>query len=156
MVTITVQQLSQMVGQSLGSSDWFLIDQQRVDKFAEATSDTQFIHVNEELAKQTPFGGTIAHGFLTLSLFPVLFEQSNCPQLDGVLMGLNYGGNRVRFLSPIRVGKRIRGHFRLIELSEKRPHEWLQSIEFTVEVEGEDKPALIAEWMGMLYTQSGA
>ena len=124
-----------------------LVDQEMINKFADATGDHQFIHIDEEKAKLTPFGGTIAHGFLTLSLFPMLMAKSDCPRPAGVKMGVNYGGNKVRFLAPVRSGKRVRGHFKLLELDEKRPGQWQQTLEFTVEIEGEEKPALMAEWI---------
>ena len=99
----------------------------------------------------TPFGGTIAHGFLTLSLIPMLRAKSDCPRPDGVKMGVNYGGNKVRFLAPVRSGKRVRGHFKLLALEEKRPGQWQETMETTIEIEGEDKPALIAEWMSQFF-----
>ncbi|MFN3473710.1 MAG: MaoC family dehydratase [Blastomonas sp.] len=151
MSAISAQEMQGMVGQTLGTSEWLLVDQEMINKFADATGDHQFIHVNEEMAKMTPFGGTIAHGFLTLSLFPVLMAKSDCPRVDGVKMGVNYGGNKVRFLAPVRSGKRVRGHFKLLELDEKRPGQWQQTLEFTVEIEGEDKPAVIAEWISQFF-----
>jgi acyl dehydratase len=151
MATITAQDMQAKVGESLGTSEWLLVDQEMINKFADATGDHQFIHINEEMAKMTPFGGTIAHGFLTLSLFPVLMAQSDCPRVEGVKMGVNYGGNKVRFLTPVRSGKRVRGHFKLLELEEKRPGQWQQTLEFSVEIEGEDKPALIAEWISQFF-----
>jgi acyl dehydratase len=95
--------------------------------------------------------GTIAHGFLTLSLFPVMSAKSDTPRVEGVKMGVNYGGNKTRFLAPVRSGKRVRGHFKLLELVEKRPGQWQQTLEFTVEIEGEDKPALQAEWISQFF-----
>lgn len=151
MATITAQDMQAKVGETLGTSEWLLVDQEMINKFADATGDHQFIHINEEMAKMTPFGGTIAHGFLTLSLFPVLMAQSDCPRVEGVKMGVNYGGNKVRFLTPVRSGKRVRGHFKLLELEEKRPGQWQQTLEFSVEIEGEDKPALIAEWISQFF-----
>lgn len=151
MSAISAQEMQGMVGQTLGTSEWLLVDQEMINKFADATGDHQFIHVNEEMAKMTPFGGTIAHGFLTLSLFPVLMAKSDCPRVEGVKMGVNYGGNKVRFLAPVRSGKRVRGHFKLLELDEKRPGQWQQTLEFTVEIEGEDKPAVIAEWISQFF-----
>ncbi|WP_031318147.1 MaoC/PaaZ C-terminal domain-containing protein [Blastomonas sp. CACIA14H2] len=151
MSAISPQEMKGMVGQNLGSSEWLLVDQDMINKFADATGDHQFIHVNEEMAKMTPFGGTIAHGFLTLSLFPVLMAKSDCPRVEGVKMGVNYGGNKVRFLAPVRSGKRVRGHFKLLELEEKRPGQWQQTLEFTVEIEGEDKPAVMAEWISQFF-----
>jgi acyl dehydratase len=110
--------MSQKVGQPLGTSEWVEISQDRINQFAEATGDHQFIHVNEEMAKMTPFGGTIAHGFLTLSMIPYLSQNSDLPRPDGVKMGINYGGNKTRFINPVRSGKRIRGHWKLIEMAE--------------------------------------
>lgn len=151
MASITPQDMAAKAGETLGTSEWVLVDQEMINKFADATGDHQFIHVNEEMAKMTPFGGTIAHGFLTLSLFPMLMAKSDCPRVEGVKMGVNYGGNKVRFLAPVRSGKRVRGHFKLLELEEKRPGQWQQTLEFSVEIEGEDKPALIAEWISQFF-----
>ncbi len=151
MKAISAQEMQGMVGQTLGTSEWLLVDQDMINKFADATGDHQFIHVNDEMAKMTPFGGTIAHGFLTLSLFPVLMAKSDCPHVEGVKMGVNYGGNKVRFLAPVRSGKRVRGHFKLLELDEKRPGQWQQTLEFSVEIEGEDKPAVLAEWISQFF-----
>jgi acyl dehydratase len=151
MTSITPAAMKERVGQTLGASEWLTVDQEMINKFADATGDHQFIHVNEEMAKMTPFGGTIAHGFLTLSLFPVLMAKSDCPRVEGVKMGVNYGGNKVRFLTPVRAGKQVRGHFKLLELEEKRPGQWQQTLEFSVEIEGEDKPALIAEWISQFF-----
>lgn len=151
MSSITPQEMKSKVGETLGSSEWLLVDQDMINKFADATGDHQFIHINEEAAKMTPFGGTIAHGFLTLSLFPVLMAKSDCPKVEGVKMGVNYGGNKTRFLAPVRSGKRVRGHFKLLELEEKRPGQWQQVLEYTVEIEGEDKPALMAEWITQFF-----
>lgn len=151
MGAIPPQEMQKLVGQTLGSSEWVLVDQEMINKFADATGDHQFIHIDEEKAKLTPFGGTIAHGFLTLSLFPLLMAKSDCQRPEGVKMGVNYGGNKVRFLAPVRSGKRVRGHFKLLELEEKRPGQWQQTLEFSVEIEGEDKPALIAEWISQFF-----
>jgi acyl dehydratase len=147
----TLPALATRVGEVIGTSEWLLVDQDMVNKFADATGDHQFIHVNEEMAKMTPFGGTIAHGFLTLSLMPVLMAKSDCPKIDDVKMGVNYGGNKTRFLAPVRVGKRVRAHFKLLELVEKRPGQWQKTLEFTIEIEGEDKPALMAEWITQIF-----
>ena len=150
MSTITVQERAQQIGQEV-VSDWVEVSQEMIDKFADATGDHQFIHVNPEMAKLTPFGGTIAHGFLTLSLMPLLASKAEQPQIEGIRMAVNYGGNKVRFLTPVRSGKRVRGRFKLIEFSEKRPGQWQQVNEFTVEIEGEDKPAMVAEWISQIF-----
>ena len=151
MPVVSKEELFGMVGQNVGTSDWMLIDQDRVNKFAEATGDFQFIHVDPERAKLTPFGGPIAHGFLSLSLLPVLTAQADLPRLDGIKMGVNYGGNKTRFIAPVKVGKRVRGHFKMLEIEEKRPGQFQQTMEFTLEIEGEDKPALMAEWITQFF-----
>jgi acyl dehydratase len=148
---MTPQELKAKEGQSLGTSEWVVMSQERINQFAEATGDHQFIHVNEEAAKMTPFGGTIAHGFLTLSMIPYLSANSDLPKVEGVKMGVNYGGNKTRFISPVRSGKRIRGHWKLLALEEKRPGQWQQTHEITIEIEGEDKPALITEWIMQFF-----
>ena len=148
---MTPQEMQAKVGEVIGVSDWFEVSQDRINKFAEATGDFQFIHIDEEKAKMTPFGGTIAHGFLTLSLLPVLGAMTDGARIDGVKMGVNYGGNKTRFISPVRAGKRVRAHTKLVELVEKRPGTWQQTNEITIEIEGEDKPALITEWITMLF-----
>jgi acyl dehydratase len=148
---MTPQELSEKVGQQVGTSDWVEISQERIDRFAAATDDFQFIHVDPAKAAMTPFGGTIAHGFLTLSLIPLLREKSDVPRPDGVKMAVNYGGNKVRFLTPVRSGKRVRAHFKLLNLTEKRAGQWQETMETTLEIEGEDKPALIAEWISQFF-----
>ncbi|PZP13231.1 MAG: nodulation protein NodN [Sphingomonas hengshuiensis] len=149
--TITIQEMASRVG-SEQVSDWVEVSQEMIDKFADATGDHQFIHVNPQMAAMTPFGGTIAHGFLTLSLMPLLSSKiADAPKIEGVKMGVNYGGNKVRFIQPVRSGKRVRGRFKLMELVEKRPGQWQQSNELTVEIEGEEKPAMIAEWITQIF-----
>lgn len=148
---MTPQELQAKVGQNIGVSDWFEVSQDRINKFAEATGDFQFIHIDEEKAKLTPFGGTIAHGFLTLSLIPVLSAMTEGARVSNVKMGVNYGGNKTRFISPVRAGKRVRAHVKLLDLTEKRPGQWQQTNEYTIEIEGEDKPALIAEWVMQFF-----
>ncbi|MCP3731891.1 MaoC family dehydratase [Sphingomonas sp. MG17] len=132
-------------------SDWVEVTQDMIDKFAEATGDHQFIHVDPVAAAATPFGGTIAHGFLMLSLMPLLRSKIDIPSIEGAKMGVNYGGNKVRFITPVRSGKRVRGRFKTLELAEKRSGQWQQTVEFTVEIEGEAKPALIAEWISQIF-----
>lgn len=133
-------------------SDWVEVTQEMIDKFADATGDHQFIHVDPERAALTPFGGTIAHGFLTLSLMPLLASRvPDAPQLAGARMGVNYGGNRTRFITPVRSGSRVRGRFKLLEFDEKRPGQFQQVNEFTVEIEGQPKPALTAEWIAQVF-----
>ncbi|MCB2088059.1 MAG: MaoC family dehydratase [Sphingomonadaceae bacterium] len=145
------QELASKAGEIIGTSEWVEISQDRINKFADATGDHQFIHVDAEKAAQTPFGGTIAHGFLTLSMLPHLGENSDAPKIDGIKIAVNYGGNKTRFISPVRSGKRIRSIVKLLEMIEKRPGQWQQTNEITIEIEGEDKPALICEWMTLYF-----
>lgn len=133
-------------------SDWIEVSQDMIDKFADATGDHQFIHVDREKAKLTPFGTTIAHGFLTLSLLPQMaMKNPDAPRLDGVKMGVNYGGNKVRFLAPVPSGSRVRGRSKITEFEEKRPGQFQYTTETTVEIEGSDKPAMIAEWITQVF-----
>jgi acyl dehydratase len=134
--------LQARVGHEIGVSDWLRIEQSRIDRFAEATDDHQWIHVDPARAAAGPFGATIAHGFLTLSLLPPLFESAF--EIADVTMGINYGLNRVRFPSPVRVGSRLRGRFRLLSF-EPLPGGAQLVVEATVELEGSDKPACVAE-----------
>jgi acyl dehydratase len=151
MGVVTKDELLAKVGTVIGTSEWMLVDQEMIDKFADATGDHQFIHVDPEAAKMTPFGQTIAHGFLTLSLMPVLSAKADLPRLEGIKMGVNYGCDKLRFLAPVKSGKRVRAHFKLVALDEKRPGQWQQMQEVSVEIEGEDKPALIAEWISQFF-----
>ena len=124
--------------------------QDRINEFAEATEDRQFIHTDPEAAAQTPFGGTIGHGFLTLSMLSRMAAEGMLVP-DNIKMAVNYGLDRVRFIAPVRSGKRIRGRFRLDSLEEKAPGQLLLRHTVTVEIEGEEKPALTAEWLGLLF-----
>ena len=151
MTGISPHDLASKVGTDIGTSEWITVDQEMINKFADATGDHQFIHIDTEKAKLTPFGTTIAHGFLTLSLFPLMSAKSNLPRVEGVKMGVNYGGNKVRFLTPVKSGSKVRGHFKLLALEEKRAGQWQQTLEFSVEIDGEDKPALIAEWISQFF-----
>ena len=150
MSTISTAEMQDRVGTET-LSDWVEVTQAMIDTFADATGDHQFIHVDPVRAAQTPFGGTIAHGFLTLSLMPLLTSKADMPRVEGAKMGVNYGGNKVRFLTPVPSGSRVRGRFRLLSFDEKRPGQYQQSVEFTVEIEGRDKPALIAEWISQVF-----
>jgi len=138
------------VGQEIGISDWIEVTQDRISAFADATEDHQFIHVDPEAAAGTPFGGTIAHGFLSLSLLSrMAADTMQVP--DDVKMAVNYGLDRVRFLAPVRSGKRVRGRFVLDSVDEKAPGQILLRHTVTVEIEGEDKPALTAQWLGLIF-----
>jgi acyl dehydratase len=147
---VTVQQLAEQVGTER-VSDWVDVTQAMIDQFADATGDHQFIHVDPVRAAQTPFGGTIAHGFLMLSLMPMLSERASPPVIAGARMAVNYGGNKVRFVQPVRSGARVRGRFTLLKLVERQPGIWEQVQQYTLEIEGQDKPALIAEWIALIY-----
>jgi len=139
-----------LVGSEVGVSDWILVDQAKIDAFAEVTGDHQFIHVNPELAKQTPFGTTIAHGYLTLSLCSV-FAYGAMPGIAGARMGVNYGLNKVRFMAPVKSGSRVRGRFTLADVTQRPDGAWQTTSTVTVEIEGETKPALAAEWITLTY-----
>ena len=139
------------VGQPIGTSDWIEVGQDRIDAFADATEDRQFIHIDPALAAQTPFGGTIAHGFLSLSLLSrMAADVMQVP--DTTRMAVNYGLDRVRFIAPVRAGTRVRGHFTLAAADDKAPGQLLLRHTVTVEIEGKPKPALTAEWLGLIFT----
>ena len=150
MQILTPEQATVLIGTDLGASDWLLVDQSRVDAFAETTEDRQFIHVDPVAAAATPFGGTIAHGFLSLSLLAVLMPEGAIV-LEGIKMGVNYGFERIRFLAPVRTGRRIRARHTLLALEDTGGGRYLLRTEVTVEIEDEEKPALIAEWLTMQY-----
>jgi acyl dehydratase len=139
--------LAAMVGRSFVSR-WLIVDQERIDAFAEVTEDEQFIHVDPERAGATAFGGTVAHGFLTLSLLSAM-AYSALPKIEGAVHGVNYGFDRVRFLHPVRSGSRVRGHFTLQAVTHRSAGEWQLSYEVSVEIEGVQKPALAATWLTM-------
>jgi len=147
---VPVAALSQYVGKELGRSAWLTIDQQRINLFAEATGDFQFIHVDPEKASKTPFGSTIAHGFLTLSLIPKLMEDILVLP-EGMKMIVNYGLDSVRFIQPVKVDSNVRLKVELKEATEKKPGQWLLKILATLEIEGEDKPAYIAEPLTLCF-----
>jgi len=147
----SLDEIRSRIGEEVGVSSWLTVDQPRIDAFADATEDHQFIHVDPEAAAKTPFGGTIAHGFLTLSLLSRMAAEATFVP-EGVKMAVNYGFDRIRFLSPVRSGKRVRGRFTLDSIEEKAPGQWLLRHNVTVEIEGEDKPALTAVWLGLMFT----
>ena len=148
---LTPKQMVEQVGQVIGTSDWLVIDQERIDRFADIIEDHLFIHVDPEQARDTPFGGTIAHGFLTLSLMTAFMARADLPEPADRSYAVNYGSNRVRFLAPVRSGSRVRAQFRLLGFEERKPGEWLDTREITVEIEGGTQPALICEWMMVHY-----
>ena len=146
---IKAAELPDYVGREIGVTDWLAVEQERIDQFADATDDHQYIHVDAERAARTPFGGTIAHGFLTLSLLSALNSRGGGIKLENTVMGINYGLDRVRFVNPVRSGQRIRARFTLAGAEEKSPGRFLLRYAVTVEIEGEEKPALVADWLGM-------
>ena len=140
-----------MVGKEIGVSSWHLVDQARINAYADVIEDHQFIHVDPERArKETAFGTTIAHGFLTMSLLSIMSYEV-MPVIAGTTMGVNYGFDKLRFISPVRSGKRVRGRFVLAEARLRKPNELQSRTNVTVEIEGEDKPALVADWLGLIY-----
>jgi acyl dehydratase len=147
----SLDEIRNRIGEEVGVSSWIIVDQGRIVAFADATEDRQFIHVDRRAAAQTPFGGTVAHGFLTLSLLSRMGAEAML--LPGTLkMAVNYGLDRVRFLAPVKSGSRVRGRFRLDSVEEKAPGQVLMRHTVTVEIEGEDKPALTAEWLGLIIS----
>lgn len=148
---ITLEAYQAMVGKEIGVSSWHMIDQPRIDTYADVTDDHQFIHVDPERAKtETAFGTTIAHGFLTMSMMSVMSYEV-MPAIAGTTMGVNYGFDKLRFISPVRSGKRVRGRFMLAEAKLRKAGELQSRTNVTVEIEGEDKPALVAAWLGLIY-----
>ncbi len=139
-----------LAGTEVGVSRWFEIDQSRIDSFAEVTEDWQFIHVDPAKAVETAFGGTVAHGFLTLSML-VAMAHDGLPDIKGRVMGVNYGFDKIRFVTPVRSGSRIRARFKLVEVTARGANEFMTRSEVVVEIEGANKPALVAEWLGVSY-----
>lgn len=146
----SLAEIRSRIGEDVGVSSWILIDQARILAFAEATEDRQFIHTDPEAASRTPFGGTVAHGFLTLSLLSRMGAEAMLLP-EGMTMAVNYGLERVRFLAPVRAGSRVRGRFTLDSVEEKAPGQILMRHLVTVEIEGETKPALSALWLGLMF-----
>jgi len=151
MPVASLDEMRSIVGQSVGVSDWIEVGQDRISAFADATDDHQFIHVDPAAAAAAGFGGTIAHGFLSLSLLSRMAADVMLVP-DTTRMAVNYGLDRVRFLAPVKSGKRVRGHFTLDGIDEKAPGQLLIRQTVTVEIEGEDKPALTAQWLGLIFT----
>ena len=143
---IKIDEYIALAGNEVGVSRWFVVDQPRIDAFAEITEDRQFIHIDPEAARATPFGGAIAHGFLTLSMLSALAMDA-LPAIEGRVMGVNYGFDKLRFLSPVPAGARVRGRFKLESVTPRSASEYLFRTIVTVEIEGAAKPAIIAEWL---------
>jgi len=148
--TLTLADYEAVVGKEIGVSGWIDVDQARINTFADVTIDPQFIHVDPEAARASPFGGTIAHGFLTLSLLSAMAQES-LPTIQGTRTAVNYGFNNVRFVAPVRSGKRVRGRFVLKALVTRSPGVVQSTLAVTVEIEHEQKPALVAEWLTLAY-----
>jgi acyl dehydratase len=146
----SVDEIRGRIGTEVGVSSWLTIGQDRIDAFAEATEDRQFIHIDPEAAARTPFGGTVAHGFLSLSMLSRMGAEAMLIP-EGLKMAVNYGLDRVRFIAPVRSGQRIRGRFVLDSIEERSPGQLLFRHSVTVEIEGVDKPALTAQWLGLLF-----
>lgn len=145
---IKKDEIEQYIGRESEPTEWFTVTQDQIDQFADCTHDHQFIHVDPEKAKETPFGTTIAHGFLSLSMLSHFSEEFGMA-IEGVYMGINYGFDSVRFLSPVKVNSRIRARAKNLEIVEKNPGQFVTKTEVTIEIEGVDKPALKAVWIGM-------
>jgi acyl dehydratase len=148
---VSLETYQAMVGQEIGVSSWHLVDQGRIDVYADVIEDHQFIHVDPERAKrETSFGATVAHGFLTMSLLSIMSYEV-MPVIEGTTMGVNYGFDKLRFVSPVKSGSRVRGRFKLAEAKLRKPKELQSLTHVTVEIEGEEKPALVADWIGLIY-----
>jgi acyl dehydratase len=143
------EEMLDAIGTRFEPGEWIEVTQDRINTFADCTEDHQFIHVDEEAAKNTPFGGTIAHGFLTLSLLSKMAEGNGIVP-ENIVMGLNYGFDKVRFLAPVRAGKRVRANAQIADITEKDGNRFLIKQAISVEIEGEETPALIAEWLTMV------
>lgn len=147
---VTLAELAKRGGEEVGLSRWFSVDQARIDAFADATDDHQFIHLDAgRAAAETPFGGTVAHGFLTLSLLSAMSYDA-LPPIAGQRHGVNYGFERLRFVTPVRSGSKLRGRFKLVGAQERRPGEWMLRHAATVEIESLDRPALVADWITLV------
>ena len=147
---LSLEDLKEKLGLEVGISRWFTIDQARVDKFADLTEDWQYIHVDPFAAKKTIFNGTIAHGFLTVSLLSAMYYDA-IPMIEGSKLGVNYGFDKLRFLYPVKVGSKVRGRFELSDIREVRPFEISTTWRVEVEIEDFEKPALVAHWIGRQY-----
>lgn len=152
---VDMEALRTLVGSEIGVSDWLVVDQVRINAFADVTEDHQFIHVDAAAAARTPFGGTIAHGFLTLSLLSQMIYQCGV-MVEGATTGVNYGFDRVRFISPVLAASRVRGRFVLKAVATPRTGHVLITYGATVEIEGAAKPALVADWLGLQITGAAA
>ena len=140
------------IDKKLKPGDWFLIEQSRINQFADVTEDHQYIHIDQQRAAESYLGGTIAHGFLVLSLLPKLIEKSLITP-DNIVMGINYGFDKVRFLNPVRPGDKVRVTGEVIDIQDKGDGRYLQKVAVTVEIKGQEKPAIFCEWLNMFVVQ---
>lgn len=145
------EEMVNAAGTKFEPGEWVTLDQERINSFADCTEDHQYIHIDEEAAGKTPFGGTIAHGFLTLSMLVKMMEGVGLMP-ENVVMGINYGFDKIRFLAPVRAGKRVRAHAEVIGVEQKDDNRFLVRQAVSVEIEGEETPALVAEWLSMVVT----
>ncbi|MFC3050871.1 MaoC family dehydratase [Kordiimonas pumila] len=152
-IKVDKTEINSYIGKETGVSDWFHIDQDRITKFAEVTEDYQFIHVDPVAAAATPFGSTIAHGFLTLSMLSHLAAGSSL-YINGTVMGINYGCEKIRFLAPVKVNSDIRARVKLLAVDEKPGNRFLMKSEITIEIKDEKTPALVAEWLTMMVVEA--
>lgn len=148
--TVSLVEYRSLIGTEMGLSSWIAIDQARIDAFALTTLDSQSIHVDPEAAKSSVFGGTIAHGFLSLSLLSAMAQEA-LPQIESAKTGVNYGINSLRFVAPVRSGKRVRGRFVLVAVSDRSPGVVQATLGVQVEIENEPKPAVVAEWLVLFH-----
>ena len=148
-VLLNIEELKKQIGVEIGGSDWFLISQDKIDLFADVTNDHQFIHTDPEKAALTPFGSTVAHGFLSLSMLSYFAETGFALDVENSKMALNYGFDKVRFISPVKVNDKIRGRATLLSVEEKNAKQLLIKQRVIVDIENGDKPALLADWLTM-------
>jgi len=148
MNTIKKSDILNYIGKASEPTDWFSVKQEQIDLFAECTLDRQYIHIDPVKAKETQFGSTIAHGFLSLSMLSY-FSASFAKIIEGTYMGINYGFDKIRFITPVKVDSRIRAHATLLDITEKNPGQFVTKTEVSIEIEGEEKPALVAIWIGV-------
>ena len=150
MKTLSLKGFEDNIGKKIGTSRWFTIDQSRIDAFADVTEDHQFIHIDPEKAAETPFGHTVAHGFLTLSMLSAMSYDA-IPRIEGLKMGVNYGFNKIRFVTPVAAGAKVRAHFILRSSTVEKPGELTNIVDLSIEIEGSNRPAIVAEWVSRQY-----
>jgi acyl dehydratase len=150
----TAESIRKKIGQEVGVSEWLQITQPMIDRFADLTDDRQFIHVDPRAAAQTPFQGTVAHGFLILAMIAKFVTEADF-HMQGTAIVLNYGFDKIRMVSPVKTGSRIRGRFTLNSMAERSPGQWLSSMHIVIEIENESKPAVVADWLGLQFVEAG-